>query len=98
LVLLAPAACGDGGTSGSTGDDGFIIPPMELATPMDEPPEWKAMLPLLVLTMVHVHAAVGANIGVQLLQVLPGAIHEALAPQPPPPICGLVAIHDALGS
>jgi len=56
------------------------------------------MLPLLVLTMVHVLASVGANIGVQLLQVLPGAIHDALAPPPPPPICGLVAIHDALGS
>ena len=38
LLLLAPAPWDDGGTSGSTGDDGFVIPPMELATPMDEPP------------------------------------------------------------
>jgi hypothetical protein len=58
------------------------------------------MLPLLVLTfMVHVLAAAVANIGGQLLPVLPGAIHDALAPPPPPPpICGLDAIHDALGS
>lgn len=95
MLLLAPAHSWDD-------NGGFIIDPVEVATLMDESPECRGMLPMLVLSMcmAHVLAVAGVNdisFGGQLLQVLPGAMHDALPSLPaPPPMWGLVG-HDAFG-
>lgn len=93
MLLLAPAHSWDD-------NGGFITAPVEVATPMDESPECRGMLPKLVLSMcmAHVLAVAGViSFGVQLLQVLPGAIHDALPSLPAPsPMWGLVG-HDAFG-